>query len=229
MTYTNATSALRIVLASALVSAGFGALTPGGAGPAIEGRAIVATAPAPGETLPTPTTTTSATTTLAFGAAGETTISTATAQQAEQVEWALSRFAEAGLDLPAIAIYIHSDRAECNDLIGYLCGSAETGWILHSCDSCGVDFTLLHELAHAWDNHSLDGATRTKFLKLAQADTWSNSDNWYLAGGEHAANVIAWALMDERINQTSTRPYDYSSMLKGYDILTGGQPLWLEA
>lgn len=155
----------------------------------------------------------------------ETTIHSETEDQHEKVIWALGRFEEAGLELPPVEIHIHNDRSECNGLNGYLGGSQETGWVLHS---CGVDFTLLHELAHAWDNHSLDEETREKFLGIAQADTWNNDENWNLAGGEHAANVIAWALMDERINQTRTRPYDYNSMLRACDILTGGgEPLWL--
>ncbi len=155
----------------------------------------------------------------------ETTIHTETTNQHEQVVWALGRFEEAGLELPPVEIHIHRDRSECNGLNGYLANATGGGWILHS---CGVDFTLLHELAHAWDNHSLDDETRSEFLELAQADSWDNQDNWNLAGGEHAANVVAWALMSERINQTRTRPYDYNSMLEAYEILTGGgEPLWL--
>ncbi len=34
--------------------------------------------------------------------------------------------------------------------------------------------------------------------------------------------------MKGRINQTRTRPYDYNSMIEGFDILTGGEPLWTD-
>jgi hypothetical protein len=222
MTYTNTTTALKVFLASALFASGIGALTPGGTGAAAETftQTSVTAAPARQEIIPAATTTTLATTEPA-----STTITAETAEQEESVARALDHFAEAGLELPAIAINIHSDRADCNGLNGYLGGTEETGWIIHS---CGVDFTLLHELAHAWDRHSLDDETRAEFLELAQADTWRNTENWNLSGEEHAANVIAWGLMDERINQTRTRPFDYGSMLEGFEILTGGEPLWMD-
>ena len=140
--------------------------------------------------------------------------------------WALGRFETAGLELPPIEINLHSDKAACNGNNGSLTDGNGAGYIIHS---CGVDFTLLHELAHAWDMHSLDDETRERFLGIADADTWRNPDNWNLAGGEHAANVIAWGLMDERINQTRTRPYDHNSMLEGFDILTGSEPLWMNS
>jgi hypothetical protein len=219
---TTTTTALRTVLASAIVVSGIGAPTLGGAGAdahTVETPPVTIAAPARQES------------TLQAEPAAETqvlitetTIHTETGEQRDRAVWALGRFEEAGLELPPVEIHIHSDKSECNGLNGYLANAAGGGWVLHS---CGVDFTLLHELAHAWDNHSLDDETRERFLGIAHADTWNNSENWNLAGGEHAANVIAWGLMDERINQTRTRPYDHNSMIEAYNILTGGEPLWM--
>ena len=214
----NTTTAIRIILASVIVASGIGATTLGAAGPDAQTAAaasVTTTAPARQESIEIET-----------AGITETTIHAETQQQHEEIEWALGRYAEAGLELPAIEIHLHSDRADCNGLNGYLANAVGGGWILHS---CGVDYTLLHELAHAYDNHMLDDATRDELLELAHADSWRH-DDWHLAGGEHAANVIAWGLMEERINQTRTRPYDYQSMLEAYSILTGGgQPLWMDA
>ena len=210
-------------MASALVASGIGAQTLGAAGATmdeVEAPPTTTSAPARQESAIEIEAVEETEVTVT-----ETTIHTETDDQLDEVVWALDRFEEAGLELPPVEIHIHSDKSECNGLNGYLANTTDGGWIIHS---CGVAFTLLHELAHAWDNHSLDDETRAEFLELAQADTWDNPDNWNLAGGEHAANVVAWALMDERINQTRTRPSDHNSMLDAYSILTdGGEPLWL--
>jgi hypothetical protein len=220
MAHTNTTTAIKTLLASALLASGIGALTPGGAGAAIETPTQTSTT----TTAPARQESTTETTSQAL----DTTVVVAeTAEQLASVHWALGRFETAGLELPTLAIYTHSDRADCNGLNGYLANRLDGGFDLHT---CGIEFTLLHELAHAWDNNSLTEDTKDEFLrKAAQATTWNNAENWFLAGGEHAANVIAWGLGNERINQTRTRPYDHNSMLKGFEILTGGQPLWLEA
>lgn len=143
----------------------------------------------------------------------------------DQVEWALSRYAEAGLELPVMNVYAHVHRSECGGLFGYFSRSENGDYAVHS---CGVEFTLLHELGHAWAEHNLDEQTRAKFLELADADEWKG-DDWLSSGSEHAANVLAWGLVETRINQTRTRPYDHASMLEAFGILTGGAaPLWLE-
>jgi hypothetical protein len=218
MSYITFSTAIKTLLASALVVSAIGAVTPGGAGAAIETPTQTSTtsiAPARQESI-IPTTTTAPVRAL--------TINAETEEQAELVAWALRRFEEAELELPPLTINTHSDRADCDGKNGYLAHAAGGEFVIHS---CGNEFTLLHELAHAWDKNSLDDETRAEFLKLAQATTWDNNENWYLAGGEHAANVIAWGLVEDRINQTRTRPYDHNSMVKGFEILTGGEPLWM--
>lgn len=227
MAHINTTSAINILLASTLVVSGIGALTPGGAGAAIDTptqTSTTTTAPARQESTALATTTTAAPASEIHAPI----INTENDEQLELVTWALGRFEEAGLELPPLTINAHSDRADCNGLNGYLKHSEGGKYVVHS---CGNDFTLLHELAHAWDKHSLDDGTRDEFLEPAfsQATTWNNNDNWYLAGGEHAANVIAWGLLEERINQTRTRPNDTDSMLDGFKILTNGEPLWMDA
>jgi hypothetical protein len=224
MSRTTTTTAFRTVLASAIVASGIGAPTLGGAGTethTVETPPVTVAVPTRQESTP-PAAQVEEVAVLIT----ETTIHTETEEQRELVTWALGRFETAGLELPPIEINLHTDRAECGGNNGSLTDLNGAGYVIHS---CGVDFTLLHELAHAWDMHSLDDETRERFLGIADADTWNNSEDWNLAGGEHAANVIAWGLMDERINQTRTRPYDHDSMLEGFDILTGSEPLWINS
>ena len=210
------TKALTISLVSIVVALGIDALTPGGAGAAVE--------------LPTQTSTTM-TVPVRQDLSDqvehkETEIFAETNEQRELAEWALERFDEAGLELPPVRIHMHSDREGCDGRLGSL-GHAPGGDFV--INHCGVDFTLLHELAHAWDIHVLTENDRSRFLEEAQATVWNNPDHWHLAGGEHAANVMAWALMPERGNQTQTRPYDHASLLEGFRVLTGGEPLWMAA
>ena len=223
MAHTNTTTALGIFLASAIVASGIGAATPGWADAARE--TLTRTSITVAASARQDSTSTTTTTTAPLHGATDTVIHAETEEQRQLAVWALERYATAGLELPVLTVHLHSDRAECNGLNGFLAHAAGAEMIIHS---CGNDFTLLHELGHAWDKHTLDDAGRDAFLEIAQATTWNNADDWHLAGGEHAANVLAWGLMGERINQTRTRPYDYGSMMDAFSLLTaGGEPLWL--
>jgi hypothetical protein len=234
--FTSAAALTRTVLASALVASGIGAATPGAAGPVAVDQALVpattdtsiyeeralvlANEPARQESTTTPIGVTAALTVEL----GTTVVYAETQEQVDEAIWALGRFDQARLDLPPLTVRLYSDRVECAGLNGKLAHAAGGDYVIYS---CGVDFTLLHEMAHAWYLYSLDEATREAFLETAQANVWKNSEDWYLAGGEHAANVVAWALMETRINQTRTRPNDIESMYDGYELLTGGGiPLW---
>ena len=215
-------TARRIFAASALVAFGVGAF--GGVGAPFETPTQTSNSTAPARRADA-VTAASTPTPLAVGEE-ETPISiiAETTEQEDTVRWALGRFEAAGLQLPTLTIYMHENRADCGGNNGSMGDLPNGEYVIHS---CGVDFTLLHELTHAWDMHQLDDETRAKFLELAKADVWRNPDSWHLSGAEHAANVVAWGLMDERINQTRTRPYDHRSMLRGFRILTGQEPLWL--
>jgi hypothetical protein len=214
MSHANTTAALLISVLSIVVALRIDTTPPGGIGADSE--------------MPAPTSTTSAPihqdSSRLRDQLTATVINTETDEQRQIVEWALSRYDEAGLQLPAIAIYAHEDRADCGDKNGYFSTTDHGEYRIHW---CGNDYTILHELAHAWAELSLSGDAKTRFMAIADADEWI-SDNWRLCGSEHSANVIAWGLMDTRINQTRTRPYDHASMLKAYAALTdGGEPLWI--
>lgn len=214
MSHATTTTALTISLVSIVVVLWIDALTPGAAGADIEKPAQTSITSAPVVREPAPN----------AHEPKRTAIHAETREQHDIAEWALGRFEEAGLELPPLDIYLHSDREGCNGLFGFHSITDAGDQAVHS---CGTVFTLLHELGHAWDHHQLDDETRDRFLEKAQAETW-HADEWLLSGSEHAANVIAWGLVNERINQTRTRPYDYTSMLGAFNLLTGGEPLWID-
>jgi hypothetical protein len=158
----------------------------------------------------------------------ETTIQAETVEQREMVEWALSRFEEAGLELPVLTIHAFGDRSGCNGNFGHF-GTDYAG--NYEVYLCGIDFTVLHELGHAWAAYNLTEEKKQEFLDkdYAAADLWW-ADKWLDSGSEHCANVIAWGLMESRVNQTRTRPNDHNSMLEAFEFLTdGAEPLWLNA
>jgi hypothetical protein len=85
---------------------------------------------------------------------------------------------------------------------------------------------ILHELGHAWLSRSVSQRLQTAFLELRGLETWNDRDQpWHQRGAEHAADIIAWALMDRDVWMYRIRPNDPSSLLAGYQLLTGRQPL----
>ncbi|MFQ5555044.1 MAG: hypothetical protein ACE5GC_06710 [Acidimicrobiia bacterium] len=138
-------------------------------------------------------------------------------RQVELVETALSRFSEAGLALPRIEFWMHDTTAGCvsNDgglRAGYLIN--RNGWTIFQ---CGTEFTLLHELAHVWDNHELADDERDAFLSVRKADAWSGV-KWNRAGGEHLADVVAWGLTGGAVRPSRTLPNDDASLAAAYEL-----------
>jgi hypothetical protein len=144
--------------------------------------------------------------------------------------WAFDRFDQAGLELPPLSLSFHDDRAACEGNFGYYRSGAPA-----SVDLCGFNWdrflitpkkTLLHELAHAWAYQALDSETRNRFLDLRGLDTWQdNSVSWKEHGTEHAAEVIAWGLMDEELFLTSISGTESPQLAEAFVLLTGREPL----
>ena len=142
--------------------------------------------------------------------------------------WAVDRFDRADLQLPPVSIAFHDDKAACDGHFGYFRPS-------HSIDICGFNWnrflvtpkkTLLHELAHAWTHETLDSETRDRFLDLRGLDTWQdNSVPWEERGVEHAAEVMAWGLMDEELFLTSIGEAGTPQLAEAFELLTGRKPL----
>jgi hypothetical protein len=153
----------------------------------------------------------------------------ADAAETEMIEWALGRFAQAGLELPATVITFHDDHAGCGGSSGlYRPGDPAE---VHLCIPAERPVTArkliaLHELGHAWAETRTGEATRQAFLEERGLATWYDpSQQPHLWGAEHAAETISWALMDEPVR--IIRIYDArpARLATAYQILTGHEPL----
>ena len=222
MSYAKNTAALAISLVSIVVALRIDAQAPGATGSvAITTPAHTLSTTAPVHREATPAVVEPAEIEIQT----ETIVEAETEELREMVEWGLSRFDEAGLELPVLTIKAFTDREGCNGTFGYF-SDPNGKYEIHI---CGIDFTMLHELGHAWAKYNLTEEKKQQFLDegYADADEWRVVGDWLNSGSEHCANVIAWGLMDNRVNQTRTRPYDHGSMLEAFEFLTGGEPLWM--
>jgi hypothetical protein len=139
--------------------------------------------------------------------------------------WALDRFEQAGLDLPAVSLAFHDEKGTCQGQNGYFHAGDP-----HRIDICGFNWdrflvtprkVILHELAHVWVHENLEDAARLEFLHLRGLEVWQDGNTaWADQGQEHAAEIIAWALMDEEISMTSIGETDSSRLVEAFDLLT---------
>jgi hypothetical protein len=144
-------------------------------------------------------------------------------------EWALARFDRADLVLPPLVISFHDDRRGCGGNFGLYRSGAPA-----QVDICGFNWdrfvvtakkTMLHELAHAWTQHALIELERERFLDLRGLNTWGDDEfPWEEQGSEQAAEVIAWALMDDDLQLTRFRDADPAALSQAYTQLTGSLP-----
>lgn len=145
--------------------------------------------------------------------------------QLEMAEWALGRFVEAGLELPNLTIvFSGGDLNLCNGAPA----TALTKQQPIEIRVCWNDkFIVLHELAHAWDVHNLPEDRRESFMSLrAEVDSWTGVNvPWHRRGIEHAANVIAWGLLENPYPISRTYPNDPASLIEAFRLLTGVAPL----
>lgn len=152
---------------------------------------------------------------------------------AEMVHWALGRYAAAGLELPSVTFeFAGPSLSECGGAQARAYLDREPA-LVRVC--WGTEFVLLHELAHVWEARNLGPRVEAEFLKLRhdsggeELQKWADSDlPWDSQGREHAANVIAWAVMDAPIVVGTTYPNDRASLVQAYDVLTGRQPMHTE-
>lgn len=153
-----------------------------------------------------------------------------TQADAALTEWALSRFEQAGLALPPLVIAFHDNKQPCDGYFGFYRSTTPA-----RVDICGFNWdrflmkpkaTLLHELGHAWAHYTLTDATRQRFLRFRGLTAWSDDDTpWEEQGSEHAAETIAWALMDQDLFMTLIRDFDPGTLAQAYVLLTGSLPL----
>lgn len=159
--------------------------------------------------------------------------------QEELVEWGLGRFANQGLDLPEVSIEFHPSSIDCR-------GHKGLYWhVTRTLAMCSLDKkTMLHELAHAWAQHELTVAEMDRFTRYRGLASWnSQADPWKERATEHAAEIIAWALMDRPVHLRLTVLTDHAcrrsefrllsiedstveQLYEGFIQLTGAEPIF---
>jgi hypothetical protein len=147
------------------------------------------------------------------------------AEQRGMAEWALGRYQAAGLELPPLVIeFAGRDLAQCGGAPGrtYL---DETTTLVKVC--WNDRFILLHELAHVWASHHLPFAKHEPFMAMrADVISWASSEvAWAQRGSEHAANVIAWGVLEDPFPISRTYPNDPDALRDAFVFLTGMEPL----
>lgn len=155
----------------------------------------------------------------------ETIIETQNEEQQQLAEWALGRYAEAGLDLPPLVIrFPGRDLSFCD-------GAQARAYLAQDpveVRMCWNDsFILLHELAHVWEAHHVSHDRHERFMGLRDGvEFWASLEvAWDERGREHAANVIAWGLLQDPYLISRTYPNDPASMIDAFTYLTDVEPL----
>ena len=150
-----------------------------------------------------------------------------TAAQEATVEWALGAFDDAGLPLPGLDFHLHTTVEPCHGRRGWYSGVDGRG-VVHVCTHEGgpvPELLILHELAHAWDDHSLTDERRAAFLDWRRLSQWwgDEREHWAEYGAEQAAETIVWGVIDRPVRASQIPPpYDDCGRLRtAYAMLTG--------
>ena len=168
----------------------------------------------------------------------------------EALRWGFGRFELAGLVVPPIGSATFTVQSEmCEEIRGRY-RPTDRGIELELCmddrtacwedpdadpDTCaghcpehvpGVLAIVLHEIAHAWLDANVDTIDVDRFLAHVDLDTWRDRDlPWDENGLEHAADTIAWGLMDRDIEMLRIGQPTPEELTEGFRILTGTDPL----
>jgi len=116
------------------------------------------------------------------------------ADEQELVEYAYSRFAQAGIELPDVQIEFLADSAEC---FGYGGVYLPDELIVRICRPSKR--TMVHELAHAWLETTFTAKQRDAFLNLRGLDAWTGGARWAQRGAEQAAEIVTWGVMEDNM------------------------------
>ena len=157
--------------------------------------------------------------------ASSITVVSGTQAQHEMAEWAVGRFAEAGLRLPAIEInFPGRDQSGCGGAPARAYLDREPVEIRVCWNS---ELILLHELAHVWEAQAVSATRHEPFMAMRDGvKSWAGIDDaWEARGREHAANVIAWGLLEDPYPVSRTYPNDPDSLTAAFRYLTNTEPL----
>jgi hypothetical protein len=145
------------------------------------------------------------------------------------IEWAIGRFADAGLELPRLEFVHYPTTEPCRGARGFYTGdrSRATIRICVRAASPFAELLFLHEIAHAWDRYTLTDRRRAAFLQLRDLEEWwdNGSAPWHTYGAEQAAQIVAWGLIDRPIHVATIPDSDCLDLRTGYFLLIGRPPL----
>lgn len=162
-------------------------------------------------------------------------------KQQELLDFAESRFESQGLSVPQIEIEFLPSTQDCDGHLGMYWHASK---ILRM---CSMDkHTLLHEMAHTWANENLTAGDREAFIRHLGLATWNDHDHaWDQRGTEHAAETIAWALLDDpnHVKWVETLPdgtqqvshriltldAEVETLMENFRMLTGKNPIFRDA
>jgi len=171
-------------------------------------------------------------------AGGEIMLYNSSAGQQDLVEWALDRYAMAGLPSPTPQSVAFPPDYRCVLYAGLAIDTGD-GVDLQVCfdeiemctgDACTPSLTarstLLHELGHVWTIQHVDEFERATFLEIRGLEVWSapDVDRDHL-GTEHAAEILAWGLLEEDSGAVRLPNNGCSELSAAFRVLTGREPL----
>lgn len=145
----------------------------------------------------------------------------------------MQRFVSTGLTPPSVDFIFHPSTFDCYGHVGHYYVKTDT---IHV---CRLDKSaMLHELAHAWLHENLAAATITAFIRSRNLTSWNAQDgSWKVRGTEHAAEIIAWALLDRNrlvrwVDEDRVESYRLltipnsspAELADGFELLTGKEP-----
>ena len=152
------------------------------------------------------------------------------AADSETVEWARARFELAGIKAPSAPVVFASHGSGCGDHLGRFL--PDEGLVEICLTEDAPDLALrqlvLHELAHAWANEHLADSERDDFVVDRGLSNWNDHDvAWGLRGTEHAAETIAWGLLDVEVDlhHAIGGSRDRQSLHDTFVALTGVEPI----
>lgn len=144
--------------------------------------------------------------------------------------WALDKFDEAEMDLPPVEFrYHHGALDECRGHLGLHRAGADHSVIDVCADDLGwsTQVMLLHELGHAWSEHTATEEALEAFKELRGYDHWLDYEQamWHENGTEQAAEILVWGLVDRPIAMSRIADNGCDDLAAGFVTLTGQRPL----